>query len=103
MFQIYYLLRSRQDGSYLVARPRSTPQLELDKAPEKAQEFLLMFREHSDALSYLNTHGAQVADRFAVESIAATRLDDLMKRWGFTGFGVVQDPLMPKIEFLLRQ
>ena len=62
-----------------------------------------MFREHADALSYLNTHGAQVADRFAVESIPTTRLDDLMKRWGFTGFGVVQDPLVPNIEFLLRQ
>jgi hypothetical protein len=103
MFQIYYLLRSRQDGSYLVARPQPNSPPNPGEEPQKAREFLLMFREHSDALSYLNTHGSGVVDRFAVESIAATRLDDLMNRWGFTGFGVVQDPLMPTIEFLLRQ
>ncbi|HEY9909881.1 MAG TPA: hypothetical protein V6D18_19995 [Thermosynechococcaceae cyanobacterium] len=98
MSELYYLLRSRQDGSYLVARPRPAAE-----AGQPAQEFLLMFREHSDALSYLNTHGAGVVDRFAVETIAATRLDDLMQRWGFTGLGMVQDPLLPNVEFLLRQ
>jgi len=28
-----------------------------------------MFPEHFDALSYLNTHGSDVADRFGVESV----------------------------------
>jgi hypothetical protein len=59
-----------------------------------------MFREHFDALSYLNTHGSDVADRFAVESVSGTQLKNLLKRWGFTGVGIVQDPLVPQIEFL---
>ena len=59
-----------------------------------------MFREHFDALSYLNTHGSDVADRFGVESVPGTQVGSLLKRWGFTGVGVVQDPWLPKIEFL---
>lgn len=59
-----------------------------------------MFREHFDALSYLNTYGSDVADRFAVESVPNTQVGGLLKRWGFTGVGIVQDPLLPKIEFL---
>jgi hypothetical protein len=59
-----------------------------------------MFREHFDALSYLNTHGPDVADRVAVESVPSTQVGGLLKRWGFTGVGIVQDPLLPKIEFL---
>lgn len=90
--QVYYLARSRADGRYLVAH------LNTDAAGESG--YLLMFREHFDALSYLNTHGSDVADRFAVESVPGTQLADLLKRWGFTGVGIVQDPLLPKIEFL---
>jgi len=91
--QVYYLVRSRADGRYLVAHP--SPDAEPDESG-----YLLMFREHFEALSYLNTHGSDVAERFAVESVPGTQLGGLLKRWGFTGVGVVQDPLLPKIEFL---
>lgn len=97
--QIFYLVRSKTDGQYLVAHPR------LNAASSEGRDkpdpgFLLMFREHADALSYLNTHGSGVADRFAVESLPGTQLGSLMKRWGFTGVGIVQDPLVPSIDFL---
>jgi hypothetical protein len=92
--QVFYLIRSKADGQYLVARP---------KAGEDNAGYLLMFKEHYDALSYINTHGADVADRFAVESIAGTQVGNLMKRWGFVGMGVVQDPLLPRIEFLQQE
>ena len=88
--QVYYLIRSRADGRYLVAHPNA----------EAESGYLLMFRENFDALSFLNTHGADVAERFAIESIAGTQLRDLLKRWGFNGIGIVQDPLLPKIDFL---
>lgn len=91
--QVYYLVRSRADGRYLVAH------LSPDAEPGESG-YLLMFREHFEALSYLNTHGSDVAERFAVESVPSTQLGGLLKRWGFTGVGVVQDPLLPKIEFL---
>jgi hypothetical protein len=51
-------------------------------------------------LSYLNTHGSGVADRFAVEPLPGTQLGNLIKRWGFAGVGIVQDPLLPNIDFL---
>lgn len=89
----YYLIRSRSDGRYLVAHPHpdseSTP-----------QSYLLIFREDFDALSYLNTHGADIADRFAVESVVGSQIKNLINRWGFVGVGIVQDPLLPKVEFL---
>lgn len=93
--QVYYLLRSKADGSYLVAR------LNNDEAVKTAS-YLLMFNEHFDALSYLNTHGKGISDRFAVESIAATQISNLMQRWGFQGVGIVQDPILPNIEFLAK-
>jgi hypothetical protein len=89
--QVFYLIRSKTDGQYLVARPN---------ADAESPGYLLMFKEHYDALSYINTHGAEVADRFAVESIAGTQLGNLIKRWGFVGMGLVQDPLLPRVEFL---
>jgi hypothetical protein len=92
MSQIYYLIRSRADGRYLVAHPR------VANATEK-NDYLLMFREDFDALSYLNTHGADVADQFAVESVAGSQIGSLLQRWGFIGVGIVQDPLLPKVEF----
>jgi hypothetical protein len=95
--ELFYLLRSRTDGQYLVARPRGNPP---DAPPEPG--FLLMFKEHADALSYLNRHGAAVADRFAVETISGTQLTNLLKRWGFEGVGVVEDPLLPRVDFLRR-
>lgn len=94
--EIFYLVRSKVDGQYLVAHPRQPAHPEEQPDPG----FLLMFKEHADALSYLNTHAAGVADRFAVESIPGSQLKNLLKRWGFTGVGVVQDPLLPQIQFM---
>ncbi|MBW4659839.1 MAG: hypothetical protein KME15_14280 [Drouetiella hepatica Uher 2000/2452] len=94
--QIFYLVRSRADGQYLVARTQPNA----DAPPNPG--YLLMFKEHADALSYLNTHGGEVAHRFSVESLPGTQLKALIKRWGFIGVGMVQDPLIPQIEFLLQ-
>ncbi|HEY9672253.1 MAG TPA: hypothetical protein V6D11_12465 [Waterburya sp.] len=91
--QIYYLILSRADGRYLVAKPNTATQ-------ETDTGYLLMFREHFDALSYLNTHAAGVAERFAVESVSGSQIKNLLQRWGFSGVGIVQDPLVPRIEFL---
>ena len=88
--QVHYLIRSKTDGSYLVAHPNT----------DDTSGYLLLFREHSEALSYLNTHGFDIAHQFAVESLASTQLGALLKRWGFTGVGIVQDPLLPHIQFL---
>lgn len=97
--QIYYLVRSKADGRYLVAHlgeanreDRATPD----------PGYLLLFREHFDALSYLNTHGQGVSDRFSVESVPGSQIESLLKRWNFKGIGIVQDPLLPKVEFLAR-
>jgi len=98
--QVLYLIRSKTDGSYLVARPHQTAETADGQA---SPGYLLLFQEHFDALSYLNTHGADVADRFAVESIAGTQVEVIIKRWGFVGVGLVQDPLLPRVEFLSRQ
>lgn len=106
--QAYYLIRSRADGSYLVAHPhRKEPATQdseekIEAEARKNASFLLLFREHFDALSYLNTHASGIADRFTVESIPGTQIDNLLKRWSFTGIGVVQDPLLPSIEFLSK-
>lgn len=94
--EIFYLIRSKTDGQYLVARPRQSA--DPDAPPDPG--FLLMFREYADALSYLNTHGSSVANRFAVESIPGSQLKSLLKRWSFTGVGMVQDPLLPQIQFM---
>ena len=90
--EIYYLILSRADGQYLVAKPQTS-------SSDAGSGYLLMFREDYDALSYLNTHGSDVADRFTVESVPGSQIKNLLNRWGFTGVGVVQDPLIPRIEF----
>jgi hypothetical protein len=95
--EVFYLIRSKADGQYLVARTGAR-----DDREAQAQ-YILIFKEHYDALSYINTHGADVADRFGVESIAGSQLGNLMKRWGFAGMGLVQDPLVPRIEFLQHE
>lgn len=87
--ETYYIIRSSSDGRYLLAHPH----------PETSG-YLLLFRENFDALSYLNTHAGELANRFAVESIPGTQLGNLLKRWGFSGVGVVTDPLLPKVEFM---
>ena len=93
--QIYYLLRSRTDGSYLVARP------DKGKADSETKKtgYILLFQEDFDALSYLNKYGSDVSDRFAVESISGSQLKPLVNRWGFTGLGIVRDPLLPTVDF----
>lgn len=87
--EVYYLVRSKTDGRYLAAL-----------ANREDLGYLLLFRENFDALSYLNTHAAFVANRFSVESVPGSQIGGLLKRWGFSGVGIVSDPLIPKIEFL---
>jgi hypothetical protein len=87
--EIYYVVRSQTDGKYLIARPEGN-----------TTGYLLLFRENFDALTYLNTHAREVANRFAVESVTGTQLGQVLQRWGFHGVGVVTDPLLPKVEFL---
>lgn len=94
--EIHYLVRSKVDGQYLVARLKA-------EENEATASYLLLFQEHFEALSYLNTHGAGVASQFAVESIAATHLKSILQRWGFQGVGLVQEPLEPRIQFLSYQ
>ncbi|MDZ7958509.1 MAG: hypothetical protein RMY34_11630 [Aulosira sp. DedQUE10] len=87
--EVYYLVRSKSDGRYLTARPN-----------DETSGYLLLFKENFDALSYLNTHAGEVANRFSVEFIPGTQVNNLLKRWGFSGIGIVTDPLLPKVEFL---
>ncbi len=95
--QTFYLIRSRADGQYLVARP----QRKTDDGENRSHPgYVLLFKEHFDALSYLNTHGAEVVEQFAVESMPGSQLGNLLNRWGFLGIGLVQDPLVPQIQFL---
>ncbi|EAW39302.1 hypothetical protein [Lyngbya sp. PCC 8106] len=88
--QIYYLLRSRVDGQYVSARPN----------PDSVQGFLLLFSEDFEALSYLNKHASDVADRFSVESISGSQLKGILQRWGFTGIAMVKDSTGPVMEFM---
>ncbi|MGF1523950.1 MAG: hypothetical protein ACFBSF_16655 [Leptolyngbyaceae cyanobacterium] len=90
--QVYYLLRSKQDGRHLAARPDG------EKAPDRT--FLLVFSADHEALSYVSTHAPEVRDRFSVESIPAYQIKSLLNRWGFTGIGIVSDPFTPVVEFL---
>jgi hypothetical protein len=88
--ETFYLVRSQADGRHLAAHPN----------PDDTSTYLLLFKEHFDALSYLNTHAGDLATRFGVESIPGSQLKDLLKRWGFQGVGIVTDALIPQIEFL---
>ncbi len=90
---IHYIIRSKVDGKYLVAQ--------VNKGEEQATvSYLLVFSENFEALSYLNTHGSDVSDRFIVESTSGTQLKTILQRWDFQGIGLVKDPLLPRIEFL---
>lgn len=95
---IHYLLRSRQDGSYLAARPK--PQMDGDQEKSANPGYLLLFQDYADGLTYLNTHAPDLADRFAVESVTQSQLKTVMGRWKFTGVGLVSDPLIPKVQFM---
>ncbi len=90
--ETYYLIRSKADGRYLAARPNE----------DDASTFVLLFREHYDALSYVNTHAGDLANRLGVETISGSNLKTVLQRWSFNGVGIVTDPLLPKIEFLLQ-
>lgn len=90
--QVYYVIRSRADGQYLLAHPNQ----------DRDAGYLLTFSEHFDALSYLNTHGQGLAERFAIESVPSAQLRGILQRWSFTGIGLVKDPLLPKVEFLAQ-
>lgn len=87
---LYYTLRSRTDGNYLAAQPD----------PEVPQRYLLVFTEHYEALSYLNTHAQAAASKFSVESMGKSQLRGILDRWQYQGIGMVQDPLIPRIEFM---
>ncbi|WP_008314172.1 hypothetical protein [Leptolyngbya sp. PCC 6406] len=89
--QVYYLLRSKQDGRHLAARTGEEG---------AAQTFLLLFGADHEALTYLSTHAPEARDRFALESVSAYQLKDLLKRWGFRGVGLVRDPVTPMVDFL---
>ncbi|MDK2407951.1 hypothetical protein QHH11_09295 [Aphanizomenon sp. PH219] len=86
---IYYIIRSRSDGKYLTAR-----------VDDDTSGYLLLFKEDFEAMSYLNTHAADLANRLTVEPLASNQIGSLLKRWGFVGVGIVNDPLLPEIEFL---
>ncbi|USR92345.1 hypothetical protein NEA10_06380 [Phormidium yuhuli AB48] len=87
--QTYYVLRSQQDGQYLAARPDA-----------EGDRYLLMFTEHFDALSYVNRFAEEYKEQLAVESLATPTLKTILQRWGYAGFALVRDPLLPRLEFL---
>ena len=92
LLQVNYLVRSRTDGKYLVAR------IPTNSGGEAS--YLLVFQQDYDALSYINTHGKEYRDRLTVETASPTQLKSLMSRWGYKGFGIVKDPLVPNIQFV---
>lgn len=91
--QTYYVARSRQNGDYLTARLKQ-------QNSDALAQYLLLFKEDFEVLSYLNAHASDLSDRFAVESVAGNQLGSLLKRWSFAGIGLVQDPLTPRIELM---
>lgn len=86
--EINYLIRSKTDGKYVAA------------SLEEQGKYLLLFQEQFDALSYLNTHGADLANRFSVDSTTKAEIKGLLSRWGFQGVALVEDPLIPQVKFL---
>ncbi|MEO0408756.1 MAG: hypothetical protein AAF289_15540 [Cyanobacteria bacterium P01_A01_bin.135] len=92
--ETYYLLRARQTGHYLSARAG------LSSTGANDPAYVLLFPEHADALSYLNAHAADAADRFTAESVNGSGLKAIMGRWEFKGVALVKDPLVPEIDFM---
>ena len=90
---ISYVIRSQKDGKYLVARISQS-----EDRPEAS--YLLVFTADHQALTYINTHGKDMSDRLAVESLSPLQLKSLLQRWGYQGIGLVEDPLIPEIKFL---
>ncbi|MBE9047881.1 hypothetical protein IQ255_26400 [Pleurocapsales cyanobacterium LEGE 10410] len=94
LLQINYLIRSKQDGKYLVAR--------IPKESEGEASYLLVFQHDYDAMSYINSHGKEYSDRLTVETASPVQLKGLMQRWGYAGLGIVKDPLLPEIQFVAQ-
>lgn len=92
LLQINYLIRSKQDGKYLVARIPAESGIEAS--------YLLVFQQDYDAMSYINTHGQEFSDRLTVETVSPPQLKKLKERWKYAGFGIVKDPLVPDIQFV---
>ena len=92
LLQINYLIRSKHDGKYLVARMPAQSGIE--------SSYLLVFQQDYDAMSYINTHGREFGDRLTVETASPLQLKGLMERWQYAGFGIVKDPLVPDIRFV---
>ncbi|WP_319422805.1 hypothetical protein [Pleurocapsa sp. FMAR1] len=93
LLQVNYLIRSKKDGKYLVARLPDQNGTEVS--------YLLVFNRDYDALSYINSHGQEYKDYLAVETASPTQLKGLRQRWGYSGFGIVKDPLLPEIQFVV--
>ncbi len=92
LLQINYLIRSKRDGKYLVARMPQQSGVEAS--------YLLVFQHDYDAMSYINTHGQEFRDHLNVETASPIQLKGLIERWNYAGFGLVQDPLLPDIQFV---
>ncbi|VEP13398.1 conserved hypothetical protein [Hyella patelloides LEGE 07179] len=90
---INYVIRSPKDGKYLVARISQN-----EDSPEAS--YLLLFKADHEALSYINAHGQEMSNRLKVESLSPVQLKSLLQRWGYQGIGLVEDPLIPNINFL---
>ena len=92
----YYLLRSKSTGQYLVARPPAQ-----GAHPEQLPDpFLMLFIADFDAMSYLNAHAKELATQFSVEYCDRTRIKAICDRWDYKGVGIVNDPLVPRVEFM---
>ena len=92
----YYLLRAKANSQYLVAHPPTE-----GTHPEQPSEpFLLLFIADFDALSYLNAHAGEHADQFSVEYCDRAQINKICDRWNYKGVGIVNDPLVPRVEFL---
>lgn len=89
-FQTYYLIRSRNDGQYITARAGDN-------------QYILLFQQDFEAYSYLNTHAPDLTQKFAVETLVGSQLSALLNRWGYQGVALVQDPLIPRVEFMARE
>ncbi len=87
--QTYYAVRSQGTGQYLVAHP----------AQDNVDGFLLLFSSDYDALSYLNTHAPGNQTMGKVESLPSTAIRSTLDRWQLSGVGMVEDPLIPQIQF----
>ncbi|UZQ53161.1 hypothetical protein OOK60_11615 [Trichothermofontia sichuanensis B231] len=96
---MYYVLRSRRDGRYLVA---TIPDSENtgDPVPTTQSAFLLLFQEQAEALSYLNAHARDLSSYFGIEGISQPQVKSVLDRMGFSGVGLVRDPLIPQVEFM---